>query len=104
MKKILASLLLALFAGMAFAQPYPAKPIRIIVAYPPGGGTDVLARLVGKFLNDSIKQSVVIENRAGANGGTPPVRCRMRRRHWTRRRATCGWSSVKTARATTCRR
>ena len=69
MKKILASLLLALFAGMAFAQPYPAKPIRIIVAYPPGGGTDVLARLVGKFLNDSIKQSVVIENRAGANGG-----------------------------------
>ncbi len=69
MKKILASLLLALFAGLAFAQPYPAKPIRIIVAYPPGGGTDVLARLVGKFLNDSIKQSVVIENRAGANGG-----------------------------------
>ena len=69
MKKILASLLLGLFAGLAFAQPYPAKPIRIIVAYPPGGGTDVLARLVGKFLNDSIKQSVVIENRAGANGG-----------------------------------
>ena len=69
MKKILASLFLALFAGLAFAQPYPAKPIRIIVAYPPGGGTDVLARLVGKFLNDSIKQSVVIENRAGANGG-----------------------------------
>ena len=69
MKKILASLLLALFAGLAFAQPYPAKPIRIIVAYPPGGGTDGLARLVGKFLNDSIKQSVVIENRAGANGG-----------------------------------
>ena len=69
MKKILASLFLALFAGLAFAQPYPAKPIRIIVAYPAGGGTDVLARLVGKFLNDSIKQSVVIENRAGANGG-----------------------------------
>ena len=69
MKKILASLFLALFAGLAFAQSYPAKPIRIIVAYPPGGGTDVLARLGGKFLNDSIKQSVVIENRAGANGG-----------------------------------
>lgn len=69
MRRLLAALLLALFAGLAFAQPYPAKPIRIIVAYPPGGGTDVLARLVGKFLNDSIKQSVVIENRAGANGG-----------------------------------
>jgi tripartite-type tricarboxylate transporter receptor subunit TctC len=60
---------LALCAGSAQAQPYPAKPVRIIVAYPPGGGTDVLARLVGKFLNDSLKQSVVIENRAGANGG-----------------------------------
>jgi tripartite-type tricarboxylate transporter receptor subunit TctC len=60
---------LALCAGSAQAQPYPAKPVRIIVAYPPGGGTDVLTRLVGKFLNDSLKQSVVIENRAGANGG-----------------------------------
>ncbi len=69
MRKFLASLLLALFAGIAFAQPYPSKPIRIIVAYPPGGGTDVLARLAGKYLNDSVKQSVVIENRAGANGG-----------------------------------
>jgi tripartite-type tricarboxylate transporter receptor subunit TctC len=68
-RKILASLCLTLFAGLACAQPYPAKPIRIIVAYPPGGGTDVLARLVGKFLNDSVRQSVVIENRAGANGG-----------------------------------
>ena len=69
MKRILAGLLIALAAGIAFAQPYPAKPIRIVVAYPPGGGTDVLARLVGKFLNDSVRQSVVIENRAGANGG-----------------------------------
>ena len=58
-----------LAAGTVSAQPYPSKPIRIIVAYPPGGGTDVLARLAGKYLNDSIKQSVVIENRAGANGG-----------------------------------
>jgi tripartite-type tricarboxylate transporter receptor subunit TctC len=69
MKKILLGLCLTLLAGVAFAQPYPAKPIRIIVAYPPGGGTDILARLVGKYLNDSMKQSVVIENRAGANGG-----------------------------------
>jgi tripartite-type tricarboxylate transporter receptor subunit TctC len=71
MKKILSAflVLLAVAAGAALAQPYPAKPIRIIVAYPPGGGTDVLARLTGKYLNDSIGQSVVIENRAGANGG-----------------------------------
>jgi len=69
MKKILALLMLALFAGFAFGQSFPTKPIRIIVAYPPGGGTDVLARLVGRYLNDAVKQSVVIENRAGANGG-----------------------------------
>ena len=60
---------LSLASGVVLAQPYPSKPIRIIVAYPPGGGTDVLARLAGKYLNDSIKQSVVIENRSGANGG-----------------------------------
>ncbi len=68
-KRLLAIALCLLAAGAALAQPYPSKPIRIVVAYPPGGGTDVLARLVGKYLNDSLKQSVVIENRAGANGG-----------------------------------
>ncbi len=65
----LPGVVLALTAAIAFAQPYPSKPIRIVVANPPGGGTDILARLVGKYLNDSVKQSVVIENRAGANGG-----------------------------------
>jgi tripartite-type tricarboxylate transporter receptor subunit TctC len=49
------------------AQPYPSRPIRIIVPYPPGGGTDVLTRIVGKYLGDSFKQPIVIENRAGAN-------------------------------------
>ena len=71
MKRIL-SVVVALgllAAGTALAQTYPSKPVHIVVAYPPGGGTDVLARLVGKYLNDSIRQSVVIENRAGANGG-----------------------------------
>jgi tripartite-type tricarboxylate transporter receptor subunit TctC len=71
MRTILLSLIAAfsLLSGDIFAQAYPSKPIRIIVAYPPGGGTDVLARLVGKDLNESLKQSVIIENRAGANGG-----------------------------------
>jgi tripartite-type tricarboxylate transporter receptor subunit TctC len=68
-RRILFALSAALLCTAVFAQPYPSKPIRIIVAYPPGGGTDVLARLAGKYLNDSLKQSVVIENRAGANGG-----------------------------------
>ncbi len=58
---------LVLATAAALAQPYPAKPIRVVVPYPPGGGTDVLTRLVGKYLTDSTKQPVVIENRSGAN-------------------------------------
>jgi tripartite-type tricarboxylate transporter receptor subunit TctC len=58
---------LSLFAATAFGQSYPSKPIRIVVAYPPGGGTDVLTRLVGKYLNDLLQQPVVVENRAGGN-------------------------------------
>ena len=69
-------LCLCLFAAAAFAQPgpggsaqaFPNKGIRIVVAYPPGGGTDVLARLVGRYLNDALRQPIVVENRAGANG------------------------------------
>jgi tripartite-type tricarboxylate transporter receptor subunit TctC len=59
---------LALLAAAAVAQPYPNRPVRIVVPYPPGGGTDVLTRIVGKYLGDSFKQPVVVENRAGANG------------------------------------
>jgi tripartite-type tricarboxylate transporter receptor subunit TctC len=52
----------------AHAQNYPAKPIRIIVPYPPGGGTDVVARLIGQKLSESIGRPVIVDNRAGANG------------------------------------
>lgn len=58
---------LVLFAAAAVAQGYPSRPIRVVVPYPPGGGTDVLARLVGKYMNDSFGQPVVVENRPGAN-------------------------------------
>ena len=57
----------ALAAGVA-AQPYPAKPIRIIVPIPPGGAPDITARVVGARLAEQMGQGVVIENRAGSNG------------------------------------
>jgi tripartite-type tricarboxylate transporter receptor subunit TctC len=59
--------LLALAAG-AQAQGYPAKPVRMIVGFAPGGGTDVAARAIVNELAEGLKQRVVIENRPGANG------------------------------------
>ena len=50
------------------AQDYPNRPIRIIVAFPPGASTDIVARLVGQRLADAWGQNVVIENRPGAGG------------------------------------
>jgi len=54
--------------NVAVAQSYPAKPIRLIVPLAPGGGNDTLARYVGKYLTESLAQSVVVENRAGGGG------------------------------------
>jgi tripartite-type tricarboxylate transporter receptor subunit TctC len=57
-----------LTAAVAFAQSYPAKPIRIIIGFPPGGGIDIVARLLSPKLSESLGQQVVVDNRAGANG------------------------------------
>jgi len=57
-----------LAAAPAWAQDWPAKPVRFIVPYPPGGGTDVIARIVQNRLSEALGQTIVIENRGGAGG------------------------------------
>ena len=62
----IAAAMLIWSAGV-FAQAYPAKPIRLIAPYPPGGGTDFFARLVGAKMSEHIGQPIVVENRPGAS-------------------------------------
>ncbi len=67
--RILAIALSAMIAWSAAAQePYPSKPIRLIVPFPPGAGTDTVARYVAQKLGESMKASIVIENKTGAGG------------------------------------
>jgi len=79
MKKLLSiactAALLTLTQGQALAQAYPSKPVKIIVPFGPGGFTDVVARILGVKLGESLGQSVVIENKPGAGSmiGTDQV-------------------------------
>jgi tripartite-type tricarboxylate transporter receptor subunit TctC len=63
-----AAALTCVAAAPSLAQSWPQKPVRFIVPFPPGGGTDVVARMVAKNLQDKLGQTVIVENRGGANG------------------------------------
>ena len=70
MKKIFFALIVLLggfSVNIALAQPYPSKPIRLVVPFPPGGPTDLLARTLGQKLQERIGQSVIIDNKPGAS-------------------------------------
>ena len=73
MRKILLAWVL-FTAATALAQPYPSKPIRVAVAFPPGGPVDIIARLMGPKLGELLGQSIVVENVAGAGGNVAAVR------------------------------
>src|SRR5665811_1245705 len=73
MKKLLTTLvvtvgLLSVTLASSVAQDWPQKPIKMIVPFPAGGGTDVVARIVARYLSERLGQTVFVENRGGANG------------------------------------
>jgi tripartite-type tricarboxylate transporter receptor subunit TctC len=68
MKRLIASLALTVAASATFAQAWPSKPVTLLVPFPPGGSTDMIARTLGTKLQEKLGQSFVVENKAGAGG------------------------------------
>jgi len=66
--RLIASVVAGLVATLAQAQSFPVKPIRLIVGFPPGGPNDLIARIVAPRVGELLKQPLIVENRAGANG------------------------------------
>ena len=68
MKRSILALALSATAFCVSAQEYPNRPVRIIIPFPPGAGTDIVGRAIATALTDAWKQSVVVDNRPGAGG------------------------------------
>ncbi len=68
MRTLVAALVAVIFSQAVFSQSYPAKPVRMIVPFPPGGTTDLIARIVQPKFQEFLGQTVVIENKSGAGG------------------------------------
>lgn len=67
-RRLFAALLATFLSGAAWSQAFPSKPIHIVVPFAPGGGTDVLTRIVAQQLTEQLGQPVVVENKPGAGG------------------------------------